>query len=100
MGKYISSSESVIGISNIRNLLSVPNLLRRLYPDQDLVTSAPDLGVSEGNQGPVGPGDLGGTEIVLILVGRNSSYPTQDHIQRALGTEEGGSFPDQKGQIL
>ena len=67
MGKYISSSESVIGISNIRNLLSVPNLLRRLYPDQDLVTSAPDLGVSEGNQGPVGPGDLGGTDIVLIL---------------------------------
>ena len=48
MGKYISSSESVIGI---RNLLSVPNLLRRLYPDQDLVTSAPDLGVSEGYQG-------------------------------------------------
>ena len=67
MGKYISSSESVIGILNIRNLLSVPNLLRRLYPDQDLVTSAPDLGVSEGNQGPVGPGGLGGTEIVLIL---------------------------------
>ena len=32
-----------------------------------MVTSAPDLGVSEGNQGPVGPGDLGGTEIVLIL---------------------------------
>ena len=54
MGKYISSSESVIGILNIRNLLSVPNLLRRLYPHQDLVMSTPDLGVYEGNQGPVG----------------------------------------------
>ena len=60
MGKYISSSESVIGVLNIQNLLSVSNQLRCLYPDQDLVTSAPDPGVSERNQGPVGPGGLSG----------------------------------------
>ena len=68
MGKYISSSEPVIGVLNIRNLISVSNLLRCLYPDQEFVTIwYPDLGVSEKDQGPVGPEGLGGTEIVPIL---------------------------------